>query len=109
MQALVRCLATAGIGIALSASVGSTLAADTVIVCTGLDYAQKRVLEHSYHGVDTLRRYVIITRPVHQLSMVDVVESLDAWRAKAKCVMHDTASADSDARATSTAVAQARD
>jgi hypothetical protein len=82
---LVRHFAIAGIGFALGAGTATGFAADRELKCTGLSFAQARVLEQSYQGVDTLRRYVLITRPVHQIGMAEVVESLDAWRSKAQC------------------------
>ena len=83
MQAFVRCLAVAALGAALSSPITPSFAADSAgASCEGLGHAQKRVVEHSYQGVDALRRYVFITRPVYGISMVDVVESLDRWRAQ---------------------------
>ena len=105
MLAYVRCLAVAGFGAALCASVTTSVAAEQGVSCTGLGYAQRRVLEHADQGVDALRRYVIITRSVHQISMVDVVESLDDWRAKAKCTKESAADASAPA---ATTTAQAR-
>lgn len=88
MNTFVRYLAVAGIGAALAASVTTSVAAEESVTCTGLRHAENRVLERSYQGVDALRRYVLITRPVHQISMVDVAQSLDEWRAKAQCTTH---------------------
>lgn len=85
MHAIVHTLAAVAIGAALSTSAATSLAAEQGVSCTGLGHAEKRVLEHAHQGIDALRRYVIITRPVHGLSMVDIVESLDDWRAKAQC------------------------
>jgi hypothetical protein len=93
MHALFRCFAAAGIGAALSASVSPALAAEAGASCNGPGYAQRRVLEHADQGVDALRRYVIITRSVHQISMVDVVASIDDWRAKAQCTTSTAADA----------------
>lgn len=85
MHASLRILATASIGAGLCASAGTSLAADSETSCAGIGYAQLRIVEHANQGVDALRRYVIITRPVHQIGMVEVIESLDAWRARARC------------------------
>lgn len=93
MQAIVRFFAAAGIGAALSAPVGTSFAADAQISCSGLGHAQQRVLEHADQGIDALRRYVIITRPVHGISMVEVAESIDGWRAKAQCSVKAAANA----------------
>lgn len=95
MHAVTRLFAVAGTGAALCASIGTSVAAEPEVSCTGLDYAQRRVLEHSYQGIDALRRYVIITRPVHQIGMSEVVASLDQWRAAAQC---STTSADAATR-----------
>jgi hypothetical protein len=91
MDTLARHITFAAIGIALCAPGLNGFAADLKVTCTGLGYAQRRVLEHSFEGVDALRRYVIITRPVLQISMVDVMESLDDWRANARCTTTTTA------------------
>jgi len=80
---LVRHFAIAGIGFALGAGTATGFAADRELKCTGLSFAQARVIEQSYRGVDALRRYALITRPVHRIGMAEVVESLDAWRAAA--------------------------
>jgi hypothetical protein len=105
MSPFVRWLAAAGIGSALCASVATSLAADQGVSCTGLRYSENRVLERAYQGVDALRRYVLITRPVHQIGMVEVIESLDDWRAKARCTKKG---ADASAPALAT-TAQAQD
>jgi hypothetical protein len=99
MDTLARHIAFAGIGIALCAPGVNSFAADLRVACTGLGYAQRRVLEHSFEGVDTLRRYVTITRPVLQISMVEVMESLDDWRANARCTTTTTADASRGATA----------
>jgi hypothetical protein len=104
MNTFHRCLAVAGIGAALSACVTTSVAAEKSVTCTGLRLAENRVLERSYQGVDALRRYVLITRPVHQISMVDVVQMLEEWRAQAQCTTHTAGDAATPAAA---AVAQA--
>ena len=105
MKAFVRFLAAAGIGAALSAPVATSFAADAQVSCSGLGHAQQRVLENADQGIDVLRRYVIITRPVHGISMVEVAESIDTWRAKAQCSVKAAANAPAGA---DVAVAQAR-
>jgi hypothetical protein len=106
MNTFLSSLVVAGIGAALSASVTTSIAAEESVTCTGLRHADNRVLERSYQGVDALRRYVLITRPVHQISMVDVVELLDKWRAKAQCTTQTAG--DAGTPAATTAVAQAK-
>ena len=54
MKTLARHLAFVGIGIALCAPGVKSYAADLKVTCTGLGYAQRRVLEHSFDGVDAL-------------------------------------------------------
>lgn len=103
MRTFARRFAAAGIGAVLCASVSPGFGADQEVSCTGLGYGPRRVLEHSFQGVDALRRYVLITRPVHHVSMVDVVESLDEWRAKAQCTVKTAAGAPAPA---ATALAQ---
>lgn len=84
MNAFVRCLATAGFGAALSVSLmAPSLAADAP--CKSLDRVQVRVVEKADQGVDALREYVFITRGIYQLDMAEVAESLDGWRASARC------------------------
>ena len=86
MQAIVRRLAAAGIGAALAAIlIAPSFAADAPASCGQLDVAKRRVLEHADQGVDQLRRYVEITQSVYRLTMRDVVESIDTWRAQARC------------------------
>ncbi|MEO8525206.1 MAG: hypothetical protein ABI460_10845 [Caldimonas sp.] len=46
---------------------------------------QARVVEKADQGVDALRDYIFITRGIHQLDMAEVAESLDSWRASARC------------------------
>lgn len=87
MNASFRCLAIAGMGAALSMGpIGSSLAADDApAACKPLGYVQKRVVAKADEGIAALRGYVYITRAMHQLDMMEVAKSLDAWRADARC------------------------
>jgi len=59
--------------------------ADAAETCAALAPVQIRVVEKADEGVEALRRYVSITQGIHQLDMMDVAASLDAWRAAARC------------------------
>jgi hypothetical protein len=84
MYSLVRCIAVAGFGAALSVSLASpAVAADAP--CKSLGYVQKRVVEKADQGIDALRNYVFVTRGIHQLDMAEIAGSLDDWRATARC------------------------
>ena len=86
MYAFVRSLAAAAFGAALSVSlVSPSVAADKAAPCKSLSYVQARVVEKAEQGVDALRDYVYITRGIHQLDMMQVASSLDAWRADVRC------------------------
>jgi hypothetical protein len=82
MHALVHSLAVAGLGAALSLSLASPSVAAP---CPPLDGVQARVVEKADLGVDALRRYVYITRSIHQLDMMEIAKSLDGWRERAAC------------------------
>jgi hypothetical protein len=88
MTALTRCLGAAGLGAMVFLSLpAAVLAADTSAdaSCTPLGYVQKRVVQKAEVGVDALRDYVYITQGVHQLSLLEIAASLDAWLASAHC------------------------
>jgi hypothetical protein len=53
--------------------------------CRPLTNLQQRIVDKSELGVGDLRRFVERTRMIYQVSMFDVAESLDAWRAAATC------------------------
>jgi hypothetical protein len=90
MHALVHCLAVAGLGGALSLSLASPSVAAP---CAPLDGVQSRVVEKADLGVDALRRYVYITRSIHQLDMMEIAASLDGWRERAACAKQAAAPA----------------
>jgi hypothetical protein len=46
---------------------------------------QRRLVDKADQGVDSLRAFIVRTRTIHQLDMLDVAESLGAWRAAAEC------------------------
>jgi hypothetical protein len=82
MHALVHTLAVAGLGAALSLSLtGPSIAAP----CAPLNGGQARVVEKADLGVDARRRYVYITRSMHQLDMMEIADPLDSWRERAAC------------------------
>jgi hypothetical protein len=86
MNASFRCLAIAGMGAALSMGlIGTSVAADNPTSCQPLGYVQKRVVAKADEGIAALRGYVYITRAMHQLDMMEIAKSLDAWRADARC------------------------
>lgn len=53
--------------------------------CSPLLPVRVKVVEQADQGVDALRRYITITQGIHQLNMMDVAGSLDAWRAEVRC------------------------
>ena len=53
--------------------------------CAALTPVQVKVVEKADEGVDALRRHLYITQGIHQLDMMEVAGSLDAWRAAARC------------------------
>ena len=86
MSTYVRCLALAGLGTALSLSLLSPgVAADNASACGPLTPMQASVVGKADEGVDALRRYVFITRGIHQLDITEVAGSLDGWKAQARC------------------------
>ena len=84
MYALIRRIAVAASGTALSLSLLTPSAAADA-PCMSLSYVQARVVEKADQGMGALRDYVFITRGIHQIDMAEVAESLDAWRAGARC------------------------
>jgi hypothetical protein len=73
------------LGAALSLSLPGQSSASDETTCKPLQPMQAAVVEHADKGVDALRRYVFISRGIHQLDMMEVAGSLDAWRAEARC------------------------
>jgi len=85
MLSLSQRFAVVYLGAALSLSLPGPSSAADEATCKPLRPMQAAVVEHADQGVDALRRYVFISRGVHQLDMMEVAESLDAWRAEARC------------------------
>ena len=84
MYTSVRSLALVNFATVLSLTVLAT-PADAAGPCNPLLPVQVRIVEKADQGVDPLRRYIAITQGVHQLDMMDVAASLDAWRAAVRC------------------------
>ncbi len=53
--------------------------------CGSINGVQRRIVEHADQGMASLRGYVHTTTLIHSVDMAQVVESLDTWRAVAKC------------------------
>jgi len=73
------------LGAALSLSLPGPSSAADEATCKPLGPMQAAVVGHADQGVDALRRYVFISRGIHQLDMMEVAGSLDAWQAQARC------------------------
>jgi hypothetical protein len=88
MNAFARCVTVAGVGTFLCVSLAgpATAAEPGVVSCKPISHVQRRVVEKADQGMQPLRQYVTITRSIHQLDMMEVAESLDAWRASARCL-----------------------
>lgn len=53
--------------------------------CKALSSLQQRIVDKADQGIDALRRFVWRTRPIYDIDMLDIAESLDGWRAAASC------------------------
>ena len=86
MNASFRMLAPAVVGAALSiACTGASVAADAKTGCRTSDPVRTSIMRKADEGTDALRRYVFITRAIHQMDMDTVAGSIDQWRAEAGC------------------------
>jgi hypothetical protein len=86
MSPSIRCLSSLTFVLACASSTcGTAFAAENAARCEPLGHVQKRVVQKAGIGVEALRNYLEITRGVHQLDMVTVAASLDAWVANARC------------------------
>ena len=86
MNTSLRRLATSALGAALSlAFAGTVVAADAKTGCRTSDPMRTTVMRKADEGVDALRRYVTMTRAIHQMDMDTVAGSIDRWRAEAGC------------------------
>jgi hypothetical protein len=87
MNASLRKLAPAAVGALLSITfTGAVVAADAKTGCRTSDPMRNSVMRKADEGTDALRRYVMITRAIHQLDMDTVAASIDRWRAESGCV-----------------------
>jgi hypothetical protein len=86
MHASLRRLAPAVFGAALSlALVDLAAAAEPQTGCRTSDPMRTKVMRKADEGVDALRRYVTMTRAIHQMDMDTVAGSIERWRAEAGC------------------------
>jgi len=86
MNAFLRRFAPAALGATLPlVFVGVAAAADAPTGCRTSDPMRTSVMRKADEGVDALRRYVTMTRGIHQMDMATVSESIDRWRAEAGC------------------------
>ena len=86
MNASLRKLAPAAVGALLSITLtGAVVAADAKTGCRTSDPMRNSVMRKADEGTDALRRYVTITRAIHQLDMDTVAASIDRWRAESGC------------------------
>ena len=84
MNASLRRLAPAAFFAALA--IGAVTAAQAQTGCHTSDPMRTRVMAKADEGVDALRRYVTLTRAIHQMDMETVAASIKRWRAEAGCV-----------------------
>jgi hypothetical protein len=84
MNTSLRAAAIVNFATALSLAV-LVAPADATETCAALVPVQIKIVEKADEGVEALRRYIAITQGIHQLEMMDVAGSLDAWRAAARC------------------------
>ena len=84
MNTSLRAVAIVNFATALSLALLVT-PADAAETCAALMPVQVRVVEKADEGVDALRRYIAISQGIHQLDMMDVATTLDAWRAAVRC------------------------
>jgi hypothetical protein len=86
MNPCLRHLAFTAFGAALSIAAGSAaVAAEPQTGCRTSDPMRTSVMRKADEGADALRRYVTMTRAIHQMDMHTVAESIDRWRAEAGC------------------------
>ena len=88
MNASPRRLQSAACCAALVSSIaftGTALAAEAKTGCRTSDPMRTSLMRKADEGVDALRRYVTMTRGIHQMDMATVSESIDRWRAEAGC------------------------
>jgi hypothetical protein len=58
--------------------------------CQPLATLQQRIVDNADQGMDALRRFVWRTKFIYGVDMIDVRESLDAWRARKACARQVT-------------------
>ncbi len=66
-------------------SSASSWAQQTAAQCKSVTSVQKRIVQRADQGVESLRGFVRTTDIVYHINMVDVRDSLDAWRAALDC------------------------
>ena len=86
MNASLRLVATTALGAVVSlAAFGTAVAAGPQTGCRTSDPMRTTIMSKADEGADALRRYVTMTRAIHQMDMHAVAESIDRWRAEAGC------------------------
>lgn len=92
MNTTLRCTGIAALSVACVGFAVPAVAADesrfATTDCKALPGLQRRIVEKADQGVDALRRFVFRTRSVYQLDMSELAQSLDKWRAAARCADH---------------------
>ena len=53
--------------------------------CDGLSSIHRRIVAKADQGPDALRNFVSMTKFIYGIDMTDVSQSLEAWRAVARC------------------------
>jgi hypothetical protein len=54
--------------------------------CGSVKFVERRIVEHSYGDIESLRAYVHMTSVVYHVSMSEVRDNLDKWRATIACL-----------------------
>ncbi len=84
----------------------SATAAPSGTACGSVNPVQRRIVEHANLGMSELRSYVRMTGMIHGISMVEVRESLDTWRAALNCQNEAAVAKAAEERAGTQEVAQ---
>ena len=70
----------------VAAALLACASAQATPACGSVKFVERRIVEHSNGDIESLRAYVHMTSNVYHVSMSEVRDNLDKWRATIACL-----------------------
>ena len=74
------------LALVLAAGLLASLSAQAAPACGSVKFVERRIVEHGNGDIESLRAYVHMTSFVYHVSMAEVRDNLDKWRAAVDCL-----------------------